>query len=123
MLCLHSDLFIFLLLLFIVWHLLFFYRTNNESIRTGVQKLRVYEIRIEAQKTSIGRGGRPGQPVISSYADDHDNTGSVVVSIPIPQGLKENCTAHSPSICIKVPTFIETATNIILISICCVTTC
>jgi len=123
MLCLHSDLFIFLLLLFIVWHLLFFHRPYGEPERTALRMLRVHDTRNEAQDTTDGRGRSPGRPEVAIPADVHNSTGSAVVSNSVSQSIKEDCIACFPAISIEVPTFCETTTNIELATICCISTC
>jgi len=119
---LHSDLFIFLLLLFIVWHLLFFHRSYGEPARTEVRILRVHVTRIEAQATA-GRGRSPGRPEVASPADEHNSTGSAVVSISVSQSIKEDCIACFPAISIEVPTFREVTTHIVLTTITCILSC
>ena len=117
MLCLHSDLFIFFLLLFIVWHLLFFHRSYGEPARTVVRILRVHVTRIEVQATTDGCGRSPGRPEGAPPADVHNSTGSAVVSISVSQSIKEDCIACFPAISIEVPTSVPYTTNIELATI------
>ena len=122
MLCVHSDLFIFLLLLFIVWHLLFFHRSYGEPVRTEVRIIRVHVARTEVQVTTEGRGWSPGWPEEASSADVHNSAGSAAGCIPISQAIKKYSTSSFPTIGVEEKSLVETTTNIELATICWIST-
>ena len=96
---------------------LFFHRPYGEPARPVVRTLRAYVARSEVQDTTEGRGWSPGRPKVASPADGHNSTGSAVVSISVSQTVKEYDTTCFPAICIEVPPFCETTTNIELTTV------
>ena len=101
--------------------LLFFHRSYGEPGRTEARTLRVHATRIEVQVTTVGRGWSPGRPEEAFPADAHNST-SAVVSISIPQAIKEYSTSSFPTIGVEVPTSVPYTTNIELTTICCIST-